>query len=264
MHENIAVALHDHRQHRYMPNIVFALSKEKTSKVLHHLSLVGESTDKNIFQQCGKRLNHFITSSWSKKCSWNIFLVHDIECIAVAPHGRCSVWNPQLLVQQFIHASIKGNIKGPHHWRLLGGMHRWPVDSPPKGPIILKAFPCDDVVMISLANLVTLTYLYTYVHCEADLAVLLPWLYIAQPSHFYAAGFLSCALARAPWDVLLWLYICHILLWWCSWLGVTQNFMHCWALYIYDGLKRRVKLWKRIINFCTKNSDTTWWRHMYL
>ena len=30
---------------------------------------------------------------------------------------------------------------------LCGGMHRWPVDSPPKGPVMQKKFPFDDVIM---------------------------------------------------------------------------------------------------------------------
>ena len=32
----------------------------------------------------------------------------------------------------------------PHYRHLWGGIHRWPVDSPHKGPVMWKAFPCDD------------------------------------------------------------------------------------------------------------------------
>ena len=42
----------------------------------------------------------------------------------------------------------KKNIKAPCHWPLWGrGIHRWPVNSPHKGPVTRKMFPFDDVIM---------------------------------------------------------------------------------------------------------------------
>ena len=39
--------------------------------------------------------------------------------------------------------------KAPRHWPLWGGIHRWPVNSPHKGPVTRKMFPFDDVIMIA-------------------------------------------------------------------------------------------------------------------
>ena len=56
--------------------------------------------------------------------------------------------------QPFIQAQIKENIKAPRHWPLCGEftsdrwiplIHRWPVNSPHKGPVTRKVFPFDDI-----------------------------------------------------------------------------------------------------------------------
>ena len=39
------------------------------------------------------------------------------------------------------------NIKGLRYWTIAMWIHRWPVDSPHKGPVIRKAFSCHDVCM---------------------------------------------------------------------------------------------------------------------
>ena len=38
----------------------------------------------------------------------------------------------------------------PRHWPFVGEIHRWTVDSPYKGPVTRKAFPCHDVILYSL------------------------------------------------------------------------------------------------------------------
>ena len=53
----------------------------------------------------------------------------------------------RLFVQQFGQAAMKGNIKAPHHWPFVKGIHRWPVDSLNKRPVMRKVFPLPDVVM---------------------------------------------------------------------------------------------------------------------
>ena len=47
------------------------------------------------------------------------------------------------LVQQSAHADIKA----PHHWCFVKGIHQWPVASPHKGPVMQKGFKCHDVLM---------------------------------------------------------------------------------------------------------------------
>ena len=39
------------------------------------------------------------------------------------------------------------HIKAPRHWRFVRGIHRWPVDSPHKGPVTRKIFPFHDVMV---------------------------------------------------------------------------------------------------------------------
>ena len=51
----------------------------------------------------------------------------------------------RLFTQLFIQSQIKENIKAPRHWPL--GIHRWPVNSPHKGPVTRKMFLFDDVIM---------------------------------------------------------------------------------------------------------------------
>ena len=58
----------------------------------------------------------------------------------------------QLFIQQFGVTSKKHNIKGPHCWPLVKGIHRCPVDSPHKGPIMQKAFPFHDIIMARYDN----------------------------------------------------------------------------------------------------------------
>ena len=45
----------------------------------------------------------------------------------------------RLFAPQFVQAHSK-NIKAPHYWPLERGIHRWPVDSTLKGPVMWKAF----------------------------------------------------------------------------------------------------------------------------
>ena len=53
----------------------------------------------------------------------------------------------QLFVQQLGHETNKGNIKVQHYWPFVRGIHQWLVDSPHKGPVTWKAFPCHDIMM---------------------------------------------------------------------------------------------------------------------
>ena len=54
----------------------------------------------------------------------------------------------QLFVQQLVHDNSKANIKVLYYWPFVWGIHQWLVDSPHKGPIMQKAIPCLDVIMI--------------------------------------------------------------------------------------------------------------------
>ena len=56
----------------------------------------------------------------------------------------------QLFVQQFVQYDIKENIKTPHYWPFVRGIHWSPVDSPHKWSVMWKSFPWDDIIMLFL------------------------------------------------------------------------------------------------------------------
>ena len=66
----------------------------------------------------------------------------DVKWVPWHPHSPVS----RLFVQQL---KIKWKIKALHHWPFVMGIHRWPVDSPHKGPVMRAAFLLNDVTMLS-------------------------------------------------------------------------------------------------------------------
>ena len=52
----------------------------------------------------------------------------------------------RLFTQAFIQEQIKENIKAPRHWAFVRGIHRWPVNSPHKGPVTRKLWTFDDAM----------------------------------------------------------------------------------------------------------------------
>ena len=55
------------------------------------------------------------------------------------------------------------------------GIHRWPVNSPHKGPVTRKMFPLDDVIMALLDSLITITFatdIHTSIDCTKIILVL--------------------------------------------------------------------------------------------
>ena len=63
-----------------------------------------------------------------------------------------------LFVEHVIRIN-KENNRGLHYWPFVKGIHRFPMDSPHKGPVMLKAFPCPDVIMVYAGSrtLITVT-----------------------------------------------------------------------------------------------------------
>ena len=53
----------------------------------------------------------------------------------------------RLFTQPFIHTQIKKN-QSSASLAFVRGIHRWPVNSPHKGPVTRKMFPFDDVIML--------------------------------------------------------------------------------------------------------------------
>ena len=53
-----------------------------------------------------------------------------------------------IFVQLLVQAIIKENIKAPHYWPFVWGIHRRTVDSPYKGPVMRKGYPCHNCVCV--------------------------------------------------------------------------------------------------------------------
>ena len=49
----------------------------------------------------------------------------------------------------FLNRLFRRRLKKPASLAVVKGVHRWPVDSPHKGPLSWEMFPFDDVIMIS-------------------------------------------------------------------------------------------------------------------
>ena len=71
---------------------------------------------------------------------------HYGQCMA--PHKRHGLSNHRLIECLFssLFMLTTKKISSPCYWPFVRGMHRWPVDSPHKGPETRKAFPCLDVI----------------------------------------------------------------------------------------------------------------------
>ena len=76
------------------------------------------------------------------------------ECDGVSNHQP-----PDCLLNRLFKVQIKENIKATRHWPFVRRIHRWPVNSPHKGPVTRKMFPFDDVIMIPSQHIVWLLVL---------------------------------------------------------------------------------------------------------
>ena len=70
---------------------------------------------------------------------------------------------PRLPIQPFIQGTDQRKHQSSASLAFVRGIHRWPVNSPHKGPVTRKMFPFYDVIMGSLKS-----YLHsTFYHCHA-------------------------------------------------------------------------------------------------
>ena len=70
-------------------------------------------------------------------------LVQVPVCIYVTSHERHLLpYFRSLAAWQLVEANNELNIKALFYWPFVRGIQWWPVDSPHKGPMIWKAFPC--------------------------------------------------------------------------------------------------------------------------
>ena len=97
-----------------------------------------------VVVNCGHRL-HTLAKIWA------IYLInHHVFCSLSFQrrhneHHGVSNHQPHYCTQPFIQAQIRENTKAS--LAFVRGIHRWPVNSPHKGPVTRKVFSFDDVIM---------------------------------------------------------------------------------------------------------------------
>ena len=64
--------------------------------------------------------------------------------VIVMIHRECWFWDSIWPLMSYIFAE---NIKAPNQWPFVRGIHPSRVDSPHKGPVMWKHFPCHDIIM---------------------------------------------------------------------------------------------------------------------
>ena len=84
--------------------------------------------------------------------------VYSCELLTHTCHGHyidviTNVMASQITSPTFVHSNVYSGTDQIKHQRsalltLMRGIHRWPVNSPHKGPVTRKVFPFDDVIMV--------------------------------------------------------------------------------------------------------------------
>ena len=71
--------------------------------------------------------------------------------------------------------------QGLCYWPFVRGIHQWPVDSPPNGPVMRKVFPCHDLIMCWCNRRYYVGIVYsTYVHIIAGSVMMRHWLVLSN------------------------------------------------------------------------------------
>ena len=83
--------------------------------------------------------------------TWQHFWHYCITMTSLWARWRLKSPASRLFTQPFIQGADQRKIKAPRYWPSWGGggggIHRWPVNSPHKGPVTRKMFPFNDVIM---------------------------------------------------------------------------------------------------------------------
>ena len=77
------------------------------------------------------------------------FLLLQLPTVTSLYHGSDVTWALRRLRSRsfdWMFKSNKGNVRAPHYWPFVMGIHSWLMDSPHKGPVMLSAFPCHDII----------------------------------------------------------------------------------------------------------------------
>ena len=97
---------------------------------------------------------HFSGILWQKSffrmSRYGLFDKNLFSLITPTSNGRHLNSPAPRLSNCLFQADIKGNVKAPHHWPFVKGIHRWLVDSPHKAPVMRKVFPFHDDIRYSI------------------------------------------------------------------------------------------------------------------
>ena len=87
-------------------------------------------------------LEHFVTFF---QCRSHIYITNDVRhgCDGVSNHRRLNCLHSRVFRRR-----SKKTSRNSASLAFMRGIHRWPVNSPHKGPVTLKMFPFDGVIMI--------------------------------------------------------------------------------------------------------------------
>ena len=113
----------------------FMLFPSHCSEVWNNILHCGAIKRQSIFSQILTKINFLRCMLWGI-----IVLSHEYP-------GISNHWHLNCFIQQHVQYKNKENAKALHHWPFVRGIQQWLVDSPHKGPVMKKAFPCHGIFM---------------------------------------------------------------------------------------------------------------------
>ena len=125
-------------------------------------SVMESSKDKSPFDKLATRATSASENkAWWQYWSWVDVLTSDAlyviqhYCDVIWPWWQLKSTGTRLFYQKIIQYN-----KTSHYRPLVRETHRWPVDSPHKGPVMVKAFPCRDVSTVILLLFLQICFLF--------------------------------------------------------------------------------------------------------
>ena len=86
--------------------------------------------------------------SWLETDSSSNFFIYIVHYNDVIMGMMASQITSLAIIYSTVYSGAdQGNIKAPHYWPFVWGIHGSPVNSPHKWPVMWKMFPFDDVIM---------------------------------------------------------------------------------------------------------------------
>ena len=85
----------------------------------------------------------------TRRTAWPSVSIRKVSEVPYYIDVIMSVKSPasRLLTQPFIHGAGQRKHQSSESLAFVSGIHRWPVNSPHKGPVMRKLFPFDDVII---------------------------------------------------------------------------------------------------------------------